>query len=225
MPVTFKYRYLLIPILLAVFAWGCVQKTDAGGEQKENKKADYAEEASGITPVLTGTRIPSAEIKTVDGESKNIRNLVQTKPTVLIFYRGGWCPFCNKHLAELQQIEDDLINMGYQVLAISADRPEKLKESIQKHDIDYTLLSDSPMNATKAFGLAFKVDDSTIQRYKENGLDLEEASGYKHHLLPVPAVFLVDTEGLIRFQYVNPDYKTRIKSKVLLAAAEAYYPK
>lgn len=184
----------------------------------------YAENPEQVTPALTGTTIPVANVKTVDGKTISIKDVVSQKPTVLIFYRGSWCPYCNKHLAELQKAEQQLVDMGYQILAVSPDRPRFLKNSIAKHDLDYTLLSDSPMNLTKAFGLAFKVDDSTVERYKQNGIDLEKNSGYDHHLLPVPAVYLINPDGLITFQYVNPDYKTRIKSEVLLSAAKAYYP-
>lgn len=184
----------------------------------------YAEDAQQVTPALTGTTIPDANVKTVDGETISIKEIVSQKPTVLIFYRGSWCPYCNKHLAELQKAEQQLVDMGYQILAVSPDQPKHLKTSISKHELSYRLLSDSPMNLSKAFGLAFKVDDRTVERYKENGIDLEKNSGYDHHLLPVPAVFLVNPDGLITFQYVNPNYKTRIKSEVLLSAAKAYHP-
>ncbi|WP_138431610.1 peroxiredoxin-like family protein [Fodinibius saliphilus] len=187
-------------------------------------QTSYAPEASEVEPALTGTTIPNASVKTVDDETIELKKIISQKPTVLIFYRGGWCPYCNKHLAELQRVEQKLVDMGYQIMAVSPDRPEILKKSISKHDLDYTLLSDSPMNLTKAFGLAFKVDDKTVQRYKEAGIDLEKNSGYDHHLLPAPAVYLINPDGLITFQYVNPNYKTRIDSDVLLSAAKAYYP-
>ncbi len=207
--------------LLILTGWAC-QPTP----QTDNRESssDYAMQASDVNPVLTGTRIPDVTLRNVEGDTVRLRDKVSEKPTVLVFYRGGWCPYCNRHMAELQQAEQKITEMGYQILAVSADRPEKLRESVNEHDLEYTLLSDSPMEASKAFGLAFKVDDATVKRYKENGIDLEGDSGYDHHLLPVPAVYILDTEGNIKFQYVNPDYRTRIKSKVLLAAAEAYYP-
>jgi len=185
---------------------------------------NYADNPKQVNPILTGTTIPDAAVKTIEGKTVSIQELVRQQPTVLIFYRGGWCPYCNRHMAELQQSQQQLVDMGYQILAVSPDRPEKLKKSISKHNLDYTLLSDSPMNLSKAFGLAFKVDQSTLDRYAEMGIDLEESSGYDHHLLPVPAVYLINPDGLVTFQYVNPDYKTRIKSEVLISAAKAYLP-
>lgn len=104
---------------------------------------------------------------------------------------------------------------------MSPDRPEKVKESLAKQSFAHTLLSDSTMEAAKAFGIAFKLDVATVERYKGFGLDLAEASGRDHGLLPVPAVFVIDGEGRIQFTYVNPDYRIRIHPEVLLAAATA----
>ena len=75
------------------------------------------------------------------------------------------------------------------------------------------------MDAAKAFGVAFKVDDGMLTKYKGFGIDLEAASGEKHHYLPVPSVFLIGTDGVIKFRYFNPDYKVRLSSEELLAAA------
>lgn len=215
---------LLAYIFLSAFVMqGCMQSGAEKGVEKE-ETAGYASEAGKVTPILTGTSIPDVSLQSVDGDSVQLSELLKEKPAVLIFYRGGWCPYCNKHMAQIQEAHDELVNLGYRVIAISPDQPKFLKESLQDQDLGYTLLSDSDMEASKAFGIAFKVDDETIERYKNNGLDLAERSGYDHYLLPAPAVFLVNPGGLVTFQYVNPDYKTRIKSEVLLAAAEAYYP-
>ena len=125
-------------------------------------------------------------------------------------------------LGQLQNVEPQLIQMGYQIIAINPDRPAKLGRAIQKHKLGYLLLSDSKMIGARAFGIAFKVDERTFKRYKNQfGIDLEDASGEKHHLLPVPAVFLVGTDGVIKFEYVNPNYKVRINPDLLLTAAKA----
>ena len=91
---------------------------------------------------------------------------------------------------------------------------------MQKEKLTYTLLSDSKMEAAQALGIAFKVDDATLDRYEEYGIDLERASGEKHHLLPVPSVFIVGTDGTISFEHVNPNYKVRLHPDLLLAAAK-----
>ena len=152
----------------------------------------------------------------------NLLNLILGKRSILIFYRGGWCPYCNLHLADLVKIDNKLINLGYQIIAISIDKPDKIKESLAKYKPNYILLSDSKADASKAFGLAFKVDDTNIELLKSHNMNIEEASGEKHNILPVPAVFMLNKEGIIQFEYVNPNYKVRLKSEIILKVAEEY---
>lgn len=208
-----KDKITMISVLLYLLAFG--NPIEA---QIKNKVAASAEE---ICPILVGEKIPQVSVTTVDGKSFNINEAVKQKPTILIFYRGGWCPYCNMQLEQLRKIDSDLVELGYQLLAISMDRPEKLQESMDEHNLNYTILSDSNAEAAKAFGLAFKVDDKTIERYKGYNIDLEAASGEKHHILPVPGAFVVGTDEVIYFEYVNPNYKVRIDPDVLMAAAKS----
>ena len=106
------------------------------------------------------------------------------------------------------------------IIAVSPDQPEKLRESTEKHDLRYTLLSDSGMEAAGACGLAYRMDDAMVEAYAEHGIDLVGASGETHHQLPVPAAFLVDDGGMIVFSYVNPNHKIRVSSALVLAAAK-----
>jgi peroxiredoxin len=124
-------------------------------------------------------------------------------------------------LGQLQKIVPDLTELGYRIVAVSPDRPEKLRPSVERNDSGIQLLSDSKMQAARAFGVAFQLDDAMVEKLNGFGIDVEEASGETHHQLPVPAVFLVGRSGRIEFQYVNPDYKVRLDPEVLLAAAKA----
>ena len=117
------------------------------------------------------------------------------------------------------QIEPKLLEMGYQILAVSADSPESLSQSKQKLKMGYILLSDHSMKGAMALGLAWQVNADNLKMFKEYGIDLEKASGEKHHILPVPAAYIVGTDGKISFAYVNPDYEVRVPATVLLEAA------
>jgi peroxiredoxin len=119
------------------------------------------------------------------------------------------------------QIEPKLLEMGYQILAVSADSPESLSQSKQKHKMGYILLSDHSMKGAMALGLAWQVNADNLKMFKEYGIDLEKASGEEHHILPVPAAYIVGTDGKISFAYVNPDYEVRVPATVLLEAASA----
>jgi peroxiredoxin len=175
--------------------------------------------AGKVTPLAVGSKVPKVNVKTIEGKSIALPKLLAAQPTVLIFYRGGWCPFCNRQMSGLQSIEGDLKKLGYRIIAVSPDRAEELKKSLGKNKLTYQLLSDSPMDAAKAFGVAFKVDDGVLTKYKGFGIDLEAASGEKHHYLPVPSVFLIGADGVIQFRSFNPDYKVRLSNEELLAAA------
>ena len=84
----------------------------------------------------------------------------------------------------------------------------------------FRLLSDSDMAVARSFRVAYTLDDQTLAELKKYNIDVEEASGQNHHMLPVPAVFLVTTDGLVQFQYVNPNYKVRLDPDLLLSAAK-----
>jgi peroxiredoxin len=122
-------------------------------------------------------------------------------------------------LVQLRDLESQFHDLGFQIIAVSPDQPAKIRETIEKHRIAFTLLSDSQMIASRAFRIAYQVDEATLKLFGQNGIDVEGASGEKHHELPVPAVFLVATNGVIQFEYVNPDYSVRAHPDVLLAAA------
>lgn len=183
--------------------------------------AALAHAETNATPLKVGDSIPDVKLRTEDNQEVNLRKLISEKPAVLIFYRGGWCPFCNRHLRSLAGIEDELNNSGVQLLAISMDQPAKLKATPDREKLHYRLLSDSDAAAVKAFGIAFKVDDKTVEKYKGYGINLEAASGRDHHLLPHPAVFVATTNGVIRYAHVNHDYKVRLEPKRLLETVKS----
>jgi len=207
------FGFVLLLAVIVVLGAGGADKKGKALEEKTHKVARSAEE---ICPILIGDSVPELMLRTVDGKLFNLNEAIRNKPTVLIFYRGGWCPYCSKHLGQLQAIETEIIKSGFQIIAISPDRPGKLIESIDKHKMNYLLLADSNMAGAKAFGIAFKLDEATIKKYDRFGIDLVDASGEKHYSLPVPAVFVIGTDGIIKFGYVNPNYKVRLDANILL---------
>lgn len=189
-----------------------------GNGRSRNRVAGSADD---IRPLFVGEKVPDVSFKDTEGKTIKLNSLLENGPTVLVFYRGGWCPYCNMQLSQLREIEDRILNLGYQITAVSADSPSNVTKSIEKHSMHYTLLSDNTMDAAKSFGIAFKVDKEGLERGKAHGVSLDEASGFDHHILPVPAVFVVDKSGTILFEYVNPDYHVRLSAKVLLAVLKA----
>ncbi|WNC72283.1 peroxiredoxin-like family protein [Thalassotalea psychrophila] len=177
-----------------------------------------------VSPLLPGQSIPSTMTSTIKNENVDLAELIRGKPTVLFFYRGGWCPFCNVQMGQLQEIEGDLKNLGFQLIGISTDSPTDLQKSINKKELSYQLLSDYNSNVSQAFGLAFYASQKVTDRYLakmnlQNPLQ-KNAAGDERLVLPAPAVYVVDAKGLVQFQYVNPNYKTRLAPELLLHAAK-----
>lgn len=180
------------------------------------------EQADQVQPLLPGMMAPVFTVWDVKANEVAFNPTSLDKPLVLTFFRGGWCPYCNLHLAELRLAEKELKELGFDIWFISVDQPELLYESLEYPDNGYTIFSDAQLEATRAFGLAFRVDDEMYDRFLNYGINLEEASGETHHVLPAPSTYIIGTNGVISFQFTNPDYKVRLHPDVLLAAARAY---
>ncbi len=182
--------------------------------------------AEDISPKQVGDHAPSFTVQTVDNEPFHFDPDNLERPTVLISFRGGWCPYCNMHLSELRHVIPEIRQAGFDVLFLSNDRPDQLYDSLKQEtqddiaDLDYLILSDADINAARALGTAFTVPNRITEYLDEKGRDYEESSMARHRALAVPAVVLVDASGEIRFFYANADYKVRLSADELKAAAD-----
>lgn len=179
------------------------------------------EDESVIKPLQPGKPMPAASVvQGADGKRFDLNAAVRSKPTLLIFYRGGWCPYCNAHLRELQNSVERLQAMGYQILAISTDTPEEVRKFNADRHLTYTLLSDTKLDVAAKFGLRYKVSKAYMDHVKTlpdgRATDMEAKNG---GYLLTPGAFIMDTKGVIRFSYVNNNYSVRITQDKLLAAA------
>jgi peroxiredoxin len=173
-----------------------------------------------VTPIEVNARAPQFVAAEVDGRAFRFDPASLRQPTLIIFYRGGWCPYCNAQLQDLHTVVPQIVAMGYQVLFLSTDQPKLLYSSL-KEKVDYHLLSDSSMDAAHAFGVAFHVDAATLEKMKAYGIDLDATQGTARHELPVPSVFIIDRRGVVRFRHFDPDYTVRLDAAHVLAAAKS----
>ncbi len=182
--------------------------------------------ADQIKPLTKGDRAPRFIVQTVAGENFDFDPRKLDRPAIIIAFRGGWCPFCNMHLAELRHVIPEISRLGIDVLFLSGDRPEILYTSLKQETQEdiagrgYEIYSDADVNAAIALGIAFRASDKTIKRRDEKGDDIEGSSMTKNGVLPVPAVFAVDSDGVIAFAYANPNYRIRVPADELLEVAK-----
>jgi peroxiredoxin len=168
-----------------------------------------------INPLLVGEKIPNLELYDSSGELVSLEQLFAKQKTILIFYRGGWCPYCNVHLGALAEAESTLLDLGYQIVAVSPDSPKNLRETSEKDKVEYLLLSDSKATLSKAVGLAFQAPEN-YNKYLVKG-----SEGVNSSIIPVPTLMILNTKGEILFEHINPNYTERITTELVLAVAKA----
>ena len=168
--------------------------------------------AEDISPILIGEKLPNANFQNAEGEYVQLKAVLEEKPTVLVFYRGGWCPYCNVQLSGLVEIEDDVLELGYQIVAISPDDYKNLQSTIENNSTKYKLLSDPNGKFIKEIGIAFKTSSSLKEYITGKG-----QKGETSPVMPAPTVMIVDKKGVIKFEYINPNYKERISGEMLLS--------
>ena len=168
--------------------------------------------AEDISPILIGETLPNGNFQNVEGEYIQLKATLEEKPTILVFYRGGWCPYCNVQLSGLVEIEEDILELGYQIVAISPDDYKNLQSTIENNSTKYKLLSDPNGEFIQEIGIAFKTSSSLKEYIIGKGQKGETSS-----VMPAPTVMIVDKKGVIKFEYINPNYKERISGDMLLS--------
>ena len=176
--------------------------------------AQVAKNAEDISPLLIGEKIPNVELVNIEGQKVKTKEILNKK-TVLIVYRGGWCPFCNAQLADLQDYANEIQQLGYQIVAVSPDAVSKELETSEKNKLSYALYSDVNNQFSKELGITFEaplVYSPFLKKYSE---------GTNKDVVPVPTVYVLNEEREIEFMYINPNYKIRLKGEMLLAVLKA----
>jgi len=174
-------------------------------------KAQIPENPEDISPLLIGEKLPDANLINDLGDLINLNDQIKKMNTVLVFYRGGWCPYCNVQLSGLAASEADIIKLGYQIIAVSPDDFRNLKPTIQEDNVNYKIYSDPKGEFIQQVGIAFITSPNTMEYISKKTI------GKTTEILPVPTVLVLNTEGEILFEYISPNYKQRISSELLLA--------
>jgi peroxiredoxin len=156
--------------------------------------------------------------KDLTGESVNLKDLRKKGPVVIVFYRGYWCPYCNKELSRLQDSLQLIKDKGASLVAITPETTEGIIKTAEKTKAQFPIISDEDMKIMKAYDVAYKVDEKTVARYKNFDIDLAANNNQRLEeiTLPIPAVYIVDREGNITYRYFEADYKKRPSVKEIL---------
>ncbi len=153
--------------------------------------------------VEVGQRAPDFYAQDLEGRLVSLRSLIENQKTLLLFYRGGWCPICNKQLAGLAQDYDKFKDLNTKIVAISSDEAQKGQELLKKLRLPYTLLSDPNFEAIDRYGVRVGNRDMLAK--------MKRIKSYA-----TPSAFIIDEQGIIRYKHVGKDAGDRPKNEELL---------
>ena len=169
--------------------------------------------------LFINSKAPDFKGKDQNGNEVVLKDLRKKGPVVIIFYRGYWCPYCNK---ELQKLEDSLQlikEKGAQLIAITPEKQEGITKTVARTKATYPIITDDELKIMKAYDVAYQVDTKTIDRYKMASIDLAANNGQKPEAvyLPVPAVYIIGKDGEIKYRFFEEDYKKQAAVKDILS--------
>ncbi len=172
------------------------------------------------TGIAVGQKVPAVHAQNLEGKDVSLSDLVLRGPLLLAFYRGGWCPYCNFEIRELTKAFPEYQKRGVLPVAVSVDRLEESARTNATYSIPFPVLSDSELSFIQAFHVENRVDAATLEKMKSYGIDLEAYAGNSHHTIAIPALFLIDKQGVVRWAHDDPTYTVRPTTAQILAAID-----
>ena len=200
----------------------------AAPQAKPEAKAEskpMAEAVPSKPGLAVGDAAPAVQLTNLDGTSVSLASLYSEGPLVVTFYRGEWCPYCNKALAGWEERLGELKAAGARIIAVSPEKPEMARKTVEKSNLTYQVLTDADQSAAKAFKVIFTMDDSTKKKYQGYGIDLAAANASGTWELPAPGTFVIVPDGkgggVVKYAYAEWDYKERANMDEVIAAVKA----
>ena len=159
----------------------------------------------------TGDRIPDFSLPNQHGEMRRFADFLAEAPVVLNIYRGGWCPYCNFEMKALADALPEIEAAGARLVGLSPETPDHAQDTATRHNIGIEILSDAGNAVSEQMGLVFSLAEELRPIYLGAGLDIPAYNGDDTFLLPVPATYIVGSDGVIKYDFVNADYTQRLE--------------
>lgn len=168
-----------------------------------------------------GDKAPNFNLKDAEGNNVALADLLANGPAVLSFYRGVWCPYCNIELQALETVNEDLKARGASLVAISMQGAENSLKSQRENKLSFPILTDQAGEIANEFGIRWTLQDYVVEFHKMFKVVLPEIHGDGEWNLPMPARYVIATDGTIAYAEINPDYTQRPEPSELLTVLDA----
>ena len=171
--------------------------------------------------VSVGDTLPPFSLSDATGQIRTLDELTEDGPAVIVFYRGGWCPYCNVALRTYQRdLLPQLSTYSARLVAISPETPDASLNTQEKAELAYTVLSDTAAELAKSLGISFKPSEDGLAAQRNLGVDIRTTRADKGTHLPMPTVLIVDRDHIARFVDIHPDYTGRTEVNDILTALQ-----
>jgi len=178
-------------------------------------------EPAGI--IAVGDRLADFTLPDATGSPVTLTELIAEGPAVIVFYRGGWCPYCNIALRAYQtELLPQLDRYAARLVAISPQSPDKSLSTAEKAELSFTVLSDAGANVASKVGIAFQPAEEVLAAQRTLGLDLKQVNDSDAPELPMPTVLIVDTDRAVRFVDTHADYTSRTEVAEIIDALDRF---
>ncbi len=167
--------------------------------------------------LFLNSKAPDFKAKDQNGNEVRLKDLLKKGKVVLVFYRGQWCPYCNKYLQRLEDSLSLIKEKGATLVAVTPELPENISKTVEKTKAEFPVLHDEGLKIMKAYDVEFEVPENVLTRYRNGGIKIDENNGKNGNFLPIPATYIIDKEGNITYRFFNPDYKKRPSVQEILA--------
>ena len=169
--------------------------------------------------VTRGDLLEDFTLPDATGRPVSLSDILADGPAVVVFYRGGWCPYCNIALRTYQtELLPELDALGVRLVAISPQSPDQSMSTREKDELSFTVLSDRGAKVARRLGIGFQHSEPTLAAQRERGLDITQVNADGSTHLPMPTVLVVDRDRTVRFADTHADYTTRTEVTDILAA-------
>ncbi|MFV1451170.1 peroxiredoxin-like family protein [Maribacter sp. HS] len=176
----------------------------------------------GKNALKVGEQAPNFELPDALGNQIKLSGLLDNGAVVVTFYRGSWCPYCNLQLRVLQAKLSEIQSLGATLVAISPEVPDASMTKNEISEMDFTVLSDQDAKVASKYGVAWEVPEFLLDHMRvDRNLDLKQINNGNGTVLPIPATFIVGTDGAIQWSYVNVDYRTRSEPDEIVEALKS----
>lgn len=165
-----------------------------------------------------GDTFPDFNLLNNHNKTLNIKDIPTSEKLIIAFFRGSWCPYCNLELQALETVLPEIHSKNARLIAVSPQLPVYNDTLQEQRQLSFPVLTDTANQLAHQLGITFRLSDAVASHYEQLGIRLEAFNADTSSILPIPAIFVIDRDRIIRYTHIDPDYRNRVEITTLIAS-------